>query len=252
MRRVLALALAALVLAPAASADVVVRATASPAAISFGDPFTYVVEARGDVSDVRVVADTTPFATVAPSRTERGDGVVRVTQTLACVDLACAPGNEPKRVTLPAARAGSAAAPPVTVSVAPRVPAAAVAAPTPRFRPDSEIAPPTTRVSPGALTAALAVLAAVLVLLAAALLALPLLRRRAPAAGRVDPLARALRLLRESAGRAAPDRRRAADLLARSVGDDGVERDATAVAWSPHEPEPDDALALAGRAEGRP
>jgi hypothetical protein len=48
-----------------------------------------------------------------------------------------------------------------------------------------------------------------------------------------------------------PDRRRAADLLARTVDDSGIGREATSVAWSPHEPEPEEATALAGRAEAR-
>ena len=251
MRRALCVVGAALALVPSASAAVTVRATASPAAVSFGDPFTYVVEARGDVSSARVVADTGPFATLAPGRTERSDGVVRVTQTLACLDLACAPGREPLRVTLPAARVGSVEAAPVTVSVAPRVPAAAVAASTPAFRRQTDLPGPTTRVSAGALTAGLGAVALVLTLAAALLLALPLLRQRAPVAAAVDPLARALRLLRESASRQAPDRRRAADLLSRTVDDTAIGSDATAVAWSPHEPEPEEATALAGRAEAR-
>jgi hypothetical protein len=66
-------------------------------------------------------------------------------------------------------------------------------------------------------------------------------------------LERALRLLRESAGRPAPDRRRAADYAGRAAaaerGGAQLSDDASRVAWSPPDPEPTDVGALAERIE---
>jgi hypothetical protein len=260
--RALAVLLAALAFAPAASAAeaLAVRAEVAPATVGFGDPFTYSVEVRGGdaAGSVRIVADTGPFATLAPARTERDGNVVRLVQTLACLDLDCAPQRTARRVELPRARAigpggSTGAAVAVSVSVAPRVPAAAVAAPRANYRIPDELPAATTRVAPGALEAGLWVAAALLAAAALAVVALPLLRRqRGPTRrGRERALARALRLLRESAARAAPDRRRAADLVARTLDDDALAGEATRVAWSKREPVPDDARELAGRVEER-
>ena len=60
------------------------------------------------------------------------------------------------------------------------------------------------------------------------------MRGRSAVAGD-DPLARAIRLLRESAGRPEADRRRAADLLARSAADrdhSPLAADAMRIAWA--------------------
>ena len=65
--------------------------------------------------------------------------------------------------------------------------------------------------------------------------------RQAP----VDRLLRALRLVRESAERAPPDRRRALDHLAATLGDAPPAERATRLAWSRPEPEPEPTLAIA-------
>jgi hypothetical protein len=83
-------------------------------------------------------------------------------------------------------------------------------------------------------------------LLALAGIALLVRRARGGAGQRALGLADALRLLRESAGRPAADRRRASDLVARLSRSD----EATRVAWSPPPPEPDDVRELAERIEG--
>jgi hypothetical protein len=85
--------------------------------------------------------------------------------------------------------------------------------------------------------------AAVLALCAAALAvsALRGRRRHAP----VDRLLRALRLVRESAERAPPDRRRALDHLAATLGDAPPAERATRLAWSRPAPEPEPTLAVA-------
>ena len=103
--------------------------------VGLGDPFRYTVEARGD-STLKVIADTGPFAVVAAPKISRshsgGQTVVRIEQTLACLDRGCAPGAEPRGVLLPAARAvdrsGTVTAPVAALTLVPRVPASAVAA----------------------------------------------------------------------------------------------------------------------------
>ena len=68
-------------------------------------------------------------------------------------------------------------------------------------------------------------------------------RRRAGAApAHVDPLARAIRLLRESRSRSSDDRRRAAALASRVVPAGELARDAERIAWERRPPAPSDAL----------
>jgi hypothetical protein len=77
-------------------------------------------------------------------------------------------------------------------------------------------------------------------------------RARAERAPTIDPLARAIRLLRESSARATPDRRRAAGLVARLLGERKVKPlsdNAGAVAWSATPPSPTAAEALAREVE---
>jgi hypothetical protein len=65
-------------------------------------------------------------------------------------------------------------------------------------------------------------------------------------------LERALRLLRESAGRPVPDRRRAADYAGRAaaaLGGAQVAGEASRIAWAPPDPEPADVGALAEHIE---
>lgn len=128
----------------------------------------------------------------------------------------------------------------VTVRVLPRVTAKEVTARQPRYRADTTT-PAATRDGPAdeLLLAGAAVLA-----LCAAALAVSALRgrdRQAP----IDRLLRALRLVRESAGRAPPDRRRALDHLAATLGDAPPAERATRLAWSRPEPEPEPTLAVA-------
>ena len=67
----------------------------------------------------------------------------------------------------------------------------------------------------------------------------------------VDALVRAVRLVRESAGRPEPDRRRAADLLARVAGTrdrSGLAAEARRIAWAPPDPTADTVEELAAHA----
>jgi len=127
----------------------------------------------------------------------------------------------------------------VTVMVLPRVTAKEVAARRPSYRADTTAPTASDGLADELLFAAAAVLA-----LCAATLALSALRGRDRQA-QVDRLLRALRLVRESAARAPPDRRRALDHLAATLGDAPPAERATRLAWSRPEPEPEPTLAVA-------
>ena len=259
---VLAVVLAVvLVFAPAAGAATV-HATLDRHTVGLGDPFRYTVEARAASDALRVIADSGPFAVIAAPKTARsrsgGVTVVRIEQTLACLDRGCAPGPQPRSVLLPAARAistsGSAVAPAASITLTPRVPASAVAASRAVYRRQVHVPPPSTTISMGVAAALFAAAAAALVAFAL-LLAWRGVRRESvlTAGGRLaGGLEYALRLLRESAGRPVPDRRRAADYAGRAAaGRGGVEvaDDASRIAWAPPDPGPADVGALAERIE---
>jgi hypothetical protein len=233
-----------------------------PASVGVGDAFTYVVEVRVDTETldartVRVIADTGSFATIGPSRSSRSSGRIRLVQTLACLDRACAPLDGAREIRLPAPRAtasrASATAAPVSVRVAPRVPASAVDAPRAEYRRETALPAPTSFAAAGWAGGLAALVALALVLTAVALILLELRPRPSGPEATQNRLARALRLLRESAGRSEPDRRRAAGLLARVLVDRGADPladEATRVAWSEHRPGPPDAETLAAHVEG--
>jgi hypothetical protein len=259
--RFLAAFVAVLVWAPVAGAATV-NATIDHRSVGLGDPFRYTVEARSASSTLKVIADTGPFAVVAAPTTSRsqsgGMTVVRVEQTLACLDRGCVPGAQPRTVLLPPARAidagGSAVATAASITLVPRVPASAVAAARAVYRRQVSVPPPSTPLSLG--LAAVLLGAGALVLLALAFVVAWYGARRQTATlarGRfAGGLEYALRLLRESAGRPAPDRRRAADYAGRAAAARGggqVADDASRVAWAPPDPEPADVGALAERIE---
>jgi hypothetical protein len=231
-----------------------VHVSVGTGSVGLGDPFAYVVEARG-TAPVRVTADTGPFSAVAApqvTRTENGCvEVVRVTQRLICVDRGCAPGGTPRRVLLPTAHVTTGddgtASGRAAITLVPRVPAKAVAAEKAQYVKQLDVPAASSPVSAGALAALLVAAAVILVLVAAFILVRG--RRHAEVRGRrVLGLADALRLLRESAGRPTTDRRRAADLAGRLAPD--VHAEAMRVAWAPPDPQADDVAALASRIEG--
>jgi len=262
-----ALVVAALAVSGAHAAPPSLTVVAEPAKVGVGDTFAYVVEARldasmVDASSVRVFADTGPFAQAGSARTTRSTRgsalVVRLEQQLTCLDLACAPVQRRRRIPLPAARvvarlAGgvmTARAARVAVSVEPRVAGAAVHAAAPPYRQQTEL--PAPMGPAGRLTTLLWIATAALGSVAI-FLAVLALRPRATARAHEAELVRALRLLRESAARSTPDRRRAAGLISRVTGNAGARSlaDAAAhVAWSATAPEPERAVELAERVEG--
>ena len=250
----------------ASAASPTIRASVDRASPLFGDPFTYVVEARfsrdGDGGDAaQVVADPGPFAVLAPPRVERstlGDEVVlTVTQRLACLSTACVPTGASRAVLLPRAEVevdgAVATAAPVVVHVGARVAEAAVDADEPGYRTSAELPPPTTRFEPGLGIALLVSAGILLAVVGIVLAAYGIVKGSARASRSRDPspLARALRLLRESSTRPPPDRRRAAGLLSRllSAGRNTADlaADAQRTAWSRPDPSRGDAEVLADR-----
>jgi hypothetical protein len=253
---------AALALSPAAGAATgpAVRASLAPASAGLGDPLLVQVEValtEGlDAGEVRVEIRPGPLTALTPPTVERLGGTLRVSQRLACLSVACVPGERGRSIAIPAprvvARGARAEGPPLAVRLVPRVPAREVNVADPRFRRTTTPPGPSYRVSPDRLAAALVAIAAVLAVVAAALIVSSIRRARRPAAA-VDPLARALRLVRESVSRPPPDRRRAAGLLSRVLAERGagsLAGSAGALAWSAPQPEPAAAEALAERVEG--
>jgi hypothetical protein len=262
MKGIVAAFVAALFFAPPAGAATI-KATVDHRSVGLGDPFRYTVEARSPSDTLRVIADAGPFTVVAAPKTSRsrsgGTTVVRIAQTLVCLDRGCLPDKQARTVLLPPARAissiGTIQAPAASITLVPRVPASAVAASRAVYRRQVGVPPPTTPISMGLAASLLAGAAVVLAALAALLAWAGVRRQRAllPARGRfAGGLERALRLLRESAGRPAPDRRRAADyagLAAAERGGTQLADDASRIAWSPPDPEPTDVDELAERIE---
>jgi hypothetical protein len=128
----------------------------------------------------------------------------------------------------------------VTIRVLPRVTQEQVKARKPPYRAPTALP---AAVGNGPAVALLIAAAALLALLGVALVAAEL--RPAPAAPPVDRLRRALRLVRESAGRAPRDRRRALDHLAATLGDVPPAERATRLAWARPEPKSDETRAVA-------
>ena len=222
--------------------------TTAPADVEFGDAFTYVVEAPAAV-DARIDAPIAPFTSLDEPRLESRSGVVRLTQRLACLSERCLGPAPARRVRLAAPRVTAGAATTLgrsrTIVVRGRVTPAEVAAGLSAFRRNTTLPP---RGHAGAAEGILVLAAVLLAVAAVALSVVFVLPRRRSG---VDALARAIRLLRQSAARDAPDRRRAADLLARVARDrcaDRVAADATTVAWSKREPAASDAEELATQA----
>jgi hypothetical protein len=146
---------------------------------------------------------------------------------LQCLDPACVPGPGARTVKIGDARA----------VIVPRTTAAQVAHPLRSFRRQTQVPPPAYRIGPASLRIILFGVALALVALAAFLLA-PLVRRLVPQP-RDDrtPLQRALDLVRSSLGRDTEERRRALDVLARTLDRDPRARDALDLAWSAPAPE---------------
>jgi hypothetical protein len=262
--RALVLAVAAALFVPGAARAAEPQLTASldHRSLSLGDPFRYTVEARIPTSStVRVTADLGAFTAVAAPRTtrtrEHGVSVVRVEQAAVCLDRGCAPGAKAREAKLPRATArwqgGKISAPRGQLTLVPRVPASAVKAARARYLSDTGV-PARPRL--GAAAGLLGAGAVALLIGGLALLAWAFRRERVTAGAGTRRLSfdEAVRLLRESRGRPAPDRRRAADFAGRASagrGDAATAAEAARVAWSPPDPDPGEVGVLADRLERR-
>lgn len=234
--RLLAALVAALSLAPAASA---VTLSATPARASFGDAVVVTATADGPID-----LELGFWTALSPPETVTRGGATTVSQRVICLAEACVPNTAERFVQLPTASAGGERTR-ARILVAARVAPEAVAASKALYRRDTSVAPSRSH---GALVAVF-VLAAVALVVLAALVFVPRRRReeafeRAPQ----DALERAVRLLRESAGRPAPDRRRAADLVGRVAP--GSADAARGIAWARRDPGVEDVEQLAGRVAG--
>lgn len=186
--------------------------TFSPNPSHFGQVVTATVRGPGTPSFA-------PFAVVG----RRGDEY-----ELQCLDSTCLPGRKPRVLTIGGHR----------LVIAPRVSVSQVGSPERSFRRPTTPPPASYRVRPSLLRALLLAGAAALLALGTVLL-WPVVHRRRPA--RLEtrtPLERALAFVRASLSRGPDDRRRALDLLARTVDHGAGEAEALSLAWSEPEPDP--------------
>lgn len=184
----------------------------SPNPAHFGQVVTATVRGPGTPSFA-------PFAVVG----RRGDEYL-----LQCLDPSCLPGRKPRVLSIGGHR----------LVIAPRVSASQVGSPERSFRRPTTPPPPSYRVRPSVLRALLLVGAAALAVLGV-VLAWPFVRRLHR--DRLDtrtPLERALAFVRASLSRGPADRRRALDLLARTVEPGAAGSEALSLAWSKPDPDP--------------
>jgi hypothetical protein len=216
-------------------------------------------------AQVRVLPNFTPYAetgapTVSVSRSGRS-ATMRFRYRIQCVSDGCLPGEKPRPLGLS----------PVTVSVGDGGHTRSVTAAWPparvasrlsgadlqraRFHRPTALLRPAYTTSPTTLADLLTGIVGALALLAATVLTLEAIRLFRSRRTRLvlTPLARALRLTRESARRSSDaDRRKALSLLSRTLDDEGAASlaDAAGVAaWSGSPPSPETALRLADDVE---
>jgi hypothetical protein len=255
------------VLTPAAvAAPLTARAGFEDATVPFGDLIhtrvSVVVDGSVQTGSVRIVDDPAPLTTVSLPRTSRAGSVIEVTRDAICLTSACVSDTGSTTPTLAPALVSAKLRDGRTVQVVVRWPQLTVRGRVtggdlgrsqPPFRASLLPPAPTYRASPGTLAWLLDAVAIVLGLAAAALVLLQT-RLRARGRGRAAPadeLERALRLAREAERRPPPDRRRAAGLLARLLGerDASLAGDASDLAWAEPQPEPEALELLVGEVE---
>lgn len=268
MRRFFVVVALAGVLAPAAVAapPLTARAGFDDATVQFGDPIhtrvSVVVDGSVRAGSVRIVDDPAPLTTMSLQRTSRVGNVIEVTRDASCLTSACVSDTGSTTPKLAPALVSAKLKDGRTVQLVVRWPQLTVrgrvtsgdlSRSQPPFRASLLPPAPTYRTSPSTLAWLLDVAAIVLGLGAAALALVQVLRwtrghgRAAPA----DELGRALRLAREAERRPPPDRRRAAGLLARLIGerDAALAGNASDLAWTEPEPEPEALESLVGDVE---
>jgi hypothetical protein len=239
----------------APSTALVARANFDPPTAAFGDRInaTITIEIdrrRARAQTLRVSYDLAPLQPIGPKRTTRvtrgAVELMTIAVPVACISDACLAARGVAQLRLAPAKvsiATGAGVRSVSAAWAPlavhdRVRAADVNATPPPVQADASPLPPTYRASPATLATILDIVAALLgasaVALAAWELELLARRRRAPEV----PLARAIRLARSAQALPGPERRRALELLARTLGRSELRSRATRLAWSQPTPEP--------------
>jgi hypothetical protein len=267
VKRLALLVVLAGVLAPAAvAAPVTARAGFDDATVQFGEVIhtrvTVVVDGSVRAGSVHIVDDPAPLTTVSLPRTARVGSVIEVTRNAICLTSACVSdtgSTTPKiapalvQATLQDGRTVHVAARWPQLTVRGRVTGGDLGRARPPFRASLLPPAPTYRTSPGTLAWLLDAAAIVFGLGAAALIAVQVRRwmRRRGRTAPADDLERALRLAREAEQRPPPDRRRAAGLLARLLGERDVPLagDASELAWAEPQPEPEALESLVGEVE---
>jgi hypothetical protein len=263
---VVLLVLAGVLAPPAAAAPLKARAGFADATVQFGElihtRISVVVDGSVRSGSVRIVDDPAPLTTVSLPHASRTGDVIEVTRDAICLASSCVSGTgstTPKlapatvTATLKSGRSVRVVVAWPELTVRGRVTGGDLMHAQPPFRASLLPPAPTYRTAPGPL-AWLFDAAALVLALAAAALVLVQVRRWDRSRGRAAPadeLARALRLAREAEGRPAPDRRRAAGLLARLLGarDAALARSASDLAWAQPQPEPEALESLVGEVE---
>jgi hypothetical protein len=267
MKRFVLVVVLAAVLAPVAvAAPLEARAAFDDSTVQFGDlihtRISVVVDGSVRAASVRVVDDPAPLTTVSLPRTSRVGDVIEVTRDAICLTSACVSDTgsaTPKMAdalvsaTLKDGRNVRLSVPWPQLTVRGRVTGGDLGRTQPPFRASLVPPAPTYRTAPSALAWALDAAAIVLGLGAAGLVLVQMrewMRRRARAKP-ADELGRALRLAREAERRPPPDRRRAAGLLARLLGerDPALAGNANDLAWAEPPPEPEALETLVGKVE---
>ena len=251
----------------AAGAPLRVVASLDPGAVLYGDPVTAEVEVdyepqTVEPASIRVQPSFIPYVvSSAPVVQHVRAGVVRFRYSLLCVTDGCLPTKGPRllqleRVTvtgLAGTRTVTAAASWPTLRISSRLAASDVSGGV-RFRNPATPPSPEYRVAPGPLSAGLIAAAALCVLVGTALAGRELARLFPRSrTRRLSPLELAIAYVRDSARRSDSDRRRALELLAEAVGNQGEPAAAAAAAetaWSKPPPTPAGATELADRAAG--
>lgn len=249
-------------------ATIAVHADLGPAAPAFGDR----IDARIVIGlNRRTVRPRTlrysyglaPLTSLHQARTSRSASgnleLVTLVTPVTCVTAPCVAGKGITTLDLPRVTASvmrttgarqsvSARWPALTIGR--RVPDSALASASPRFEADASPPAPTFGVAPSTLATALDVVAALCAVAAVALAAWQalLFARRRPEPG-IGELEQALRMAREARGLPVPHRRRALGLVARLLGRERLSTAASELAWSEHQPEPDELEALVSEIE---
>jgi hypothetical protein len=236
--------------------------TLNPAVVHFGDSVTAEVEVDygATVTDgsIRIVPSFVPYVIVAQRTVPSGSGVLRIRYSLLCVTDGCLPTRGVRMLRFePVGVTGSSGGSRMTVAGSwPALRVLSRLSPSDltggvRFR--APALPPTPRytVDAGALALGLIAAATLCGLTALALAAGVLARRRWRGAHGLTPLELAIAYVRNSVGRSDADRRRALELLAEAIGDEGepdLAGAAADAAWSRLPPSPRGAGILADRA----